>query len=1199
MMRRHEVIRGRRGERGAGGAACFWRRIANGAALAGAMAVGMPNQGYAQVAYTVFPATPHASPDQTSDQPTGRGAARVTLTVRDSTLAYVVRELVHQAHLRVFFKESDPLFAQRVTVHVTHASLTDALTSVLRGTGLVAATASDGETVVIRPQVSGGGQNAVRSSAAGVVAGRVVDSASNKGIGGATVTISGTTLRTTTAESGQFALRDVPAGEQLLRVRAFGYKAATERVTVTDSERTTIQVVLRPSPTVLSGVVTTATGVQERRQVGNDITVLNADSIQRIAPVSTLTDMLETRVPGLTVLRESGIPGAPRRVRLRGTSSIERSNDPIMIVDGIRVNADQSGAQTMIGGSSIGSGSFAGPSPLDQIDPNSIETIEVFKGPSASAMYGADAANGVIVITTKRGRPGATRWDLALDAGRSTLPSGGYPVNVFRFGHSFPGTSFFATRPSHICLPVDVASPGFNNQSTCVLDSLVRYQALNDPRFNVFSHGPTRDASLTVRGGSGALTYSLTGSASNQQGIFQLPAIEANLFQQQHGFSAPEWMRHPDHLNTWGGTSTMDFLFSPGGGSVALTTSYLSSAQQQSTLQGAIQNLLGRYVDTANLMNPVIPDYYTRALLSTGTLTQAVTLNWPVKSWLPLHATAGLNVSTHDNRSVEPQGYNLADTIGRYSLAQGQSVQQTLNGGTTVLVPRRGGMPAVQIPIGFNWTAQQAQQFGVSTQNLPPGVLDPTVLPLAQGVAPTQRRANITTFGWYVSPTLDMGHGLYWSPGMRFDGASTAGQNAGLSAFPKLDFSWVAINQPEQPVLGAITLLRPRVAFGIAGEQPDPTSQYRLATYQEATLPNGASEQVLLLGSYGNTKLKPERSRELEGGFDTELWNQRVTLTFTGYHKLRYDAIVTSPLAPSIGVPVGFNTGTGTIGGDGTTGSYAYNVGTVRNTGVEATVGARLLDGRAVLWQVNANISKNHEMLLTLAPGLVPATEGAGSVGFRLVPGYPLDGLWAQPIAGYIDANQNGRIDPGEVRLAENPVYLGAPEPNYQLTGSTTLSLFNGRLSVNTAVDYQHGLTQTYNAAATSSVDGTLGGDYNAFTSALNDPATPLSQQAAIIGALACAPGGSLCTPYGLVQTVNTLRWQSLSVNYQVPTAFAQRWAHVTALSIALQGSNLGLHTNYRGKDPNIGFSPGSNGIADNGQLPQPRLWQLRVTLGH
>ena len=97
-----------------------------------------------------------------------------------------------------------------------------------------------------------------------------------------------------------------------------------------------------PIPTVLSGVVTTATGLQRKVEVGNDITTINVDSVMRVAPISTVTDLLETRVPGLTVLHTSGVPGNPSRIRIRGASSITGNNDPIVVVDGVRVYASQS-----------------------------------------------------------------------------------------------------------------------------------------------------------------------------------------------------------------------------------------------------------------------------------------------------------------------------------------------------------------------------------------------------------------------------------------------------------------------------------------------------------------------------------------------------------------------------------------------------------------------------------------------------------------------------------------------------------------------------------------------------------------------------------------------------------------------------------------------------------------------------------------
>ncbi|HXC24569.1 MAG TPA: TonB-dependent receptor plug domain-containing protein, partial [Gemmatimonadaceae bacterium] len=421
---------------------------------AGVLACGVTLPMSAQVSYTVFVA--HPSEADIPAQPTLKHGSRtlVTLIVQDSTVKYVVNELARQAQLKPLFYSSVAL-AQRITVHVSNMDVMDALGSVLHGTGLEAKLLSDGETVAIHPQLGSAAADRARL-AGGIMSGRVTDSASGAGLGGASVKVEGTKLSTVTSDSGHFTLKDVPIGDQVLSVKLFGYRPAERTVTVVDSERTTVHIVMVPVPTVLSGVVTTAVGEQARYQVGNDITVLNADSIQKVAPVTTLTQMLETRVPGLVVQHTNGIPGAPSRLRLRGLSSVNMSSDPILIVDGIRIYTDQSGSlqpnavsnngglaggRTTGGGSSVGGtpgpanpGVFAGPSALDQIDPASIETIEVLKGPSATAIYGSDAANGVIVVTTKHGRPGPTHWTLTLDQGRTTLP-GEWPMHYFTFGH--------------------------------------------------------------------------------------------------------------------------------------------------------------------------------------------------------------------------------------------------------------------------------------------------------------------------------------------------------------------------------------------------------------------------------------------------------------------------------------------------------------------------------------------------------------------------------------------------------------------------------------------------------------------------------------------------------------------------------------------------------------------------------------------
>ena len=327
-------------------------------------------------------------------------------------------------------------------------------------------------------------------------------------------------------------------------------------MTVVDSQRTTVRIVMTPVPTVLSGVVTTATGLQRKVEVGNDITSLNVDSIMQVAPVSSVTDLLETRVPGLTVLHSSGDPGNPSRLRLRGIGSISGNNDPIVIVDGVRVYSSQSDSrnnnlapskasteQICDGGNEAelqGITAFAAPSPIDQIDPNSIETIEVFKGPSASALYGSDAANGVIVITTKHGRAGPTHWSLTLGQGVNWIP-GSWPTNYFRFGANVSGAG-------PLCNWYDPTCAG--------IDSVRTYQALNDPENTVLSHGSNQTASLTISGGVPALQYSVSGSGTTDMGNLKLPLSTQRLYESVYG-PIPGWMVRPDNYTTWGVNGTV------------------------------------------------------------------------------------------------------------------------------------------------------------------------------------------------------------------------------------------------------------------------------------------------------------------------------------------------------------------------------------------------------------------------------------------------------------------------------------------------------------------------------------------------------------------------------------------------------------------------------------------------------------------
>ena len=1168
-----------------------WRIVASGSLMLPIYAAWSIPPLRAQSVYTVFPVQ-DADNTTSATQPSGhQPGARVTLIMRDSTLDVTIRALAHQAHLRPVLNNGNPIFRKRVSVHIVDARITDAFATALRGTGLEAILAPDGESVVIRGEANA--THSTMPAAVGTIVGHVADSASGSGLAGAQVRVAGLKgVSVVTSDSGNFTLRDIPAGDQVLMVRLFGYRPVDRTVTVVDSQRTIVRIVMASVPTVLSGVVTTATGLQRKVEVGNDITTLNVDSIRQVAPITTVTDLLETRVPGLTVLHSSGDPGNPSRIRIRGASSVTGNSDPIVLVDGVRVYANQSDARNQNLARSnnlqinttlnVGVNNYAAPSPLDQIDPNSIETIEVFKGPSASALYGSDAANGVIVITTKHGRAGPTHWNLDLGEGVNWLP-GSWPVNYYRFGLGLLNQQ----TQSPLCVWNDL---------TCISDSLVAYQALNDPRYTVFTHGRDQTANLTVSGGTSTVQYSLSGSGAGDVGNLKLPGIERQRYEKFYG-PVPGYLLRPDNYTTWGVNGQLTTQ-PTSTARVTLTSSLFKSDQQQGSLQQAISQLEGEYIDPTQLSNtPLIQNDVERATAASLASTDALTLSWHQIPWLPVDATGGINTIQRTDQTYIPFGVNscteggvaalgqpaggcTGDTTGSYGLGRGTSQDNTLTVGTTIPVK------LMTLGVGGNLTQETTADVTAYTNQLAPGVSVPTSFPTENGASTfNQSTSAASTYGWYVEPRLNFASRFFIAPGFRLDGGSASGANAGLTAFPKIDLSYVAVDQSHPR--GVLTLLRPRLAFGYAGTQPGPTEKLRLFnvdTNAVVSLDGSTFVPLVAISTLGNTQLRPERSRELEGGLDAELWHGRLSMTYTQYNKTRIDAIVPIRVATSV------NALGGGIGGY----DYFKNIGVIRNTGTELTFSAQLVESRAFSWTAGGNFSNDKNVVVRLNPGQPTIVNGTT----RIEAGYPLWGTWALPIVSFADVNHDGIIEPNEIAYGDSAVFVGQADPKYQANFNTGITLFSGRLSINAAFAYQDGLTQTNDGAVNS----------GAFALLPNAPGTSLATQAAMVAAGSCTLGANGCTAVtdiGLIQTVNTFRFNDLSINYTLPKTLAQ-WFRVPRMVLALQGENLGLHTNYRGKDPNVtAFSTnginGSNGdlTVDAGQLPQPRVWWLKLTVGN
>ncbi|HEY2025777.1 MAG TPA: TonB-dependent receptor plug domain-containing protein [Gemmatimonadaceae bacterium] len=257
--------------------------------------------------------------------------------------------------------------------------------------------------------------SALSAQEAGTIAGTVSAAGTQEPLVNAQIVLVGTTQGATTDERGRFRLTGLTGAVGApvsLDVRRIGYRESRVQARIGE---TNLGVQLAVNPASLDAVVVTGTpGATEKRALGNAISTVNAAEVTQIAPVSNMQQLLNGRAPGVVIMPTSGAVGTGSQVRVRGLASFSLGNNPLLYVDGVRVNNDAvSGPANQSFSSSI--------SRLNDFNPEDIESIEVLKGPSAATLYGTEASNGVINIITKKGTSGAPRWNFVARQGVNYL----------------------------------------------------------------------------------------------------------------------------------------------------------------------------------------------------------------------------------------------------------------------------------------------------------------------------------------------------------------------------------------------------------------------------------------------------------------------------------------------------------------------------------------------------------------------------------------------------------------------------------------------------------------------------------------------------------------------------------------------------------------------------------------------------------
>jgi TonB-linked SusC/RagA family outer membrane protein len=1085
---------------------------------------------------------------------------RVTVEVVNGTLLDVLRDVDRQAGLGLSYSSRVVPVDRRVTIILRGVSAREALEVALRGTDIRVGIGGTGQMVLMRAPADG---RSAADSVTGQIDGVVIDASTLAPVPTVSLQIVGSELRQVSRPDGSFQYAGVAPGTYTVRATRLGFRPTEKSIIVRGGTVTKLRIEITPMPLKMNDIITTASGSQKRLELGNSVATINADSVVRNAPVRNLSDLIAARAPGVEVLTTSGTVGAGSRVRIRGLGRISGSNDPIVIVNGVRIESDFSNGIGKQFNKAAGGFSTSASSRLDDIDPNSIESLDILKGPSAATLYGSDAANGVIVITTKQGRAGPARWNVFAERGRMDMKA--------KFTESYRGWGTSAVSgPNSPCTLLDVSL------GRCAsIDSVTHFNPLNDAATTPFGTGDMIKSGVDVSGGSDRLLYYFGGSTESSVGVLKMPDKDiALLMQRRNGAAIPDWQLHPNTFDKQSGNSRITANFG-NLGDLTFTTALTRQAQ----LNMADAAVIGQALQGSG--NSALNDGWNDVQTSTtrpadlfaprgaSTVTRGYTSlngNWRPFTWLTGRGTFGVDYADRTDEYFLRTGDDpLAQksTDGQRNRNEGNTTIYTSDVGTTVTLPVTGFLSS-RSTAGAQYTHSYTRDMLAQGSGIAAGA---TTFNAARNKFMSESFDELATFGWYLEETGIVNERLYLTAAIRQDRGSAFGKNAPAPIYPKLSVSWLLSQEPFFPKVASLTNLRLRAAYGHAGVQPTTTGATRTFTPGSGFV-DGQAVSTATLNSLGNADLTPERSTEFEGGGDMSFLDDRITIEGTYYRKVSRDAIAGHTPPNSFGYPYVLN--------------RQENVGEVLNTGTEFSITAQPVATHLITWDFTVNTSRNRNELLNLAAGVGLLTNGTEQYSV----GYPLSGKWERPILGYNDANGDGIITPAEVMVGDSMVFVGQPVPTREASFTNTLGFFGNRLKVMTMLDYQGGLGQ---------VDfGTAQRCWNGRCQAAVDPSTSLSQQAAIAALSKPYPYN---TPYYFNQTVSWTRLRNLTVSYELPTNLVQRM-HASSARLSLMGQNLRLWSKYSGADPEVNTNPYRNYVIDQGGLPMTRNFSVRLNLG-
>jgi outer membrane receptor protein involved in Fe transport len=739
----------------------------------------------------------------------------------------------------------------------------------------------------------------------GTVAGRVRNERGGAPIAAAQVTIAGLNLTTLTGADGSFTLARVPPGRQELRVSRIGYRVATTPIDVLADQTVQANVEMGEVPLALDEIVVTGTvGQARRREVGNEIAQIKTADIAQ--PVPTLEALLQDRTAGIVIPAGTAEMGSGQAIRLRGNASLSLVSYPLVYIDGVR--------QTGSGYRSTRSGGQT--SMISDIDPATIDRVEIIKGPAATALYGTEAAAGVMQIFTKRGTSGRTVWTFQTDQGVRWVQAWGSKPGRYAEGLLDSTLSGTATQPC-------IALHGAAAHSGC-------HRPYHD--MDPYLRQPHRERyTISVTGGSDQVRFFSSATGDGGGGI--LPNDRDLRYQVRGNMSVQPSSK-----------VTLDV-------SSAYSRYRFDLTGYNNTLEGLYFQVVRRPLNTLASDNYAVLDSMLQ--LQNGQVNDRMILG-VTATWAPLRGmshrlTVGYDDARTEQTFVRPYNF-IIERQGRIGLTEWSSHSLSADYVVSQQLSLSGSLNAT-VSAGGQLVRREEQQVTLEGVGLP-GPGDHTVSSASTQLAPDVRDQRVITGGFLLQSLFALRDRYFLTAGVRVDGNSAFGRDLGLQAYPKGSASYVISDEPFWPEgLGTMKL---RAAYGWAGRAPGAFDAIRTWTPQ---LFAGGGGTAMIPRNPGNPLLGPERSQEMEVGFDASVLKERLTADFSWYTRVTNNALFNVTRPPSMGNP----------------NAQLENVGRFENKGIELSLIGRIVEQREFGIEVAASLATNFSKVLQVGTATVNA----------------------------------------------------------------------------------------------------------------------------------------------------------------------------------------------------------------------------------